>query len=323
MSSERIDYYDIVKGFAIWLVVLGHCIQTFGSDPEHNKLFLLIYAFHMPLFMMVSGKFFISSCHKYNTSQFLKKKFNRLYLPSLFWGLINLMIIGGGKLLHHEPIEFDYFAMTLLTGMWFLTILFIFNIIGFAIEKTCPKFRYHIWFIVWFISNLLPCIWMRNETVFLLPFFVVAILFSKNHWEKCGNLIGVVSIVVFIIMLQFYSFDMSLYKMTSEFFTIQYHYYAAIRFCIGFSGCLSTIVIFKLIKSSTILGKILIYLGNISLPIYVIHQNFLNVNEFSQVSTDNILYWLIISIIIIFASIAVYKICTKSKTLGLLMFGEK
>ena len=96
MSSERIDYYDIVKGFAIWLVVLGHCIQTFGSDPEHNKLFLLIYAFHMPLFMMVSGKFFISSCHKYNTSQFLKKKFNRLYLPSLFWGLINLMIIGGG-----------------------------------------------------------------------------------------------------------------------------------------------------------------------------------------------------------------------------------
>lgn len=95
MSSVRISYYDIVKGVAIWLVVLGHCIQTFGSDPEHNKLFLLIYAFHMPLFMMVSGKFFISSCHKYNTSQFLKKKFNRLYLPSLFWGLINLMIIGG------------------------------------------------------------------------------------------------------------------------------------------------------------------------------------------------------------------------------------
>lgn len=53
---------DVLRGFAICLVVLGHCIQE-GSGEVYklqeayfdDRLYQLIYSFHMPLFMLVSG----------------------------------------------------------------------------------------------------------------------------------------------------------------------------------------------------------------------------------------------------------------------------
>lgn len=53
---------DVLRGFAICLVVLGHCIQE-GSGEVYklqeayfdDRLYQLIYSFHMSLFMLISG----------------------------------------------------------------------------------------------------------------------------------------------------------------------------------------------------------------------------------------------------------------------------
>lgn len=48
---------DVSKGVAIILVVIGHVIQ-FGTSGEgfwDNNLFKIIYSFHMPLFIFLSG----------------------------------------------------------------------------------------------------------------------------------------------------------------------------------------------------------------------------------------------------------------------------
>ncbi len=59
-SSERLDYLDLLKGFAIFLVVMGHFLAwTFPADVDRGfyPLFVknVIYSFHMPLFFFVSG----------------------------------------------------------------------------------------------------------------------------------------------------------------------------------------------------------------------------------------------------------------------------
>ena len=53
---------DGLKGFAILLVVLGHCVQYGLGEVNFNNenyfeypIFKFIYSFHMPLFMLVSG----------------------------------------------------------------------------------------------------------------------------------------------------------------------------------------------------------------------------------------------------------------------------
>lgn len=61
MREQRNLLVDCIKGGAIILVVLGHCIQFMGPSSYNffdNFRFKSIYSFHMPLFMAVSGYLF-------------------------------------------------------------------------------------------------------------------------------------------------------------------------------------------------------------------------------------------------------------------------
>lgn len=49
--KERDHSIDILKGIGILLVIMGHC-DIFG------RISGLIYSFHMPLFIILSGYFF-------------------------------------------------------------------------------------------------------------------------------------------------------------------------------------------------------------------------------------------------------------------------
>ena len=51
---KRLVYIDIMRGVAIWLVIIGHLIQYNNcNDWMHNPVFEWIYSFHMPLFFYI------------------------------------------------------------------------------------------------------------------------------------------------------------------------------------------------------------------------------------------------------------------------------
>ena len=60
MNLKRITGYDSIKGLAIILVCLGHILQSNFIDYKESRVFLLIYAIQMPLFIIVSGFFSIN-----------------------------------------------------------------------------------------------------------------------------------------------------------------------------------------------------------------------------------------------------------------------
>ncbi|MBQ6380591.1 MAG: acyltransferase family protein [Clostridia bacterium] len=68
-KTVRIDYIDIMKGLGILLVVLGHLV----SEKQHQ----LIYAFHMPLFYLLSGM----TAKRSLSIKSIKKIFDSLYRP--------------------------------------------------------------------------------------------------------------------------------------------------------------------------------------------------------------------------------------------------
>ncbi|MEU8797117.1 acyltransferase family protein [Spirillospora sp. NPDC048819] len=54
--KRRDPYFDNAKYFAILLVVIGHAIANVRSDvPVAEALYLFIYMFHMPLFILITG----------------------------------------------------------------------------------------------------------------------------------------------------------------------------------------------------------------------------------------------------------------------------
>lgn len=98
MAKKRLIDIDKVKGFAIFLVVLGHIIS--GGTPKGNDWFIFlhqaIYRFHMPLFMCLSGIIFFYTLKPFadfgEYADYIKKKAGRL-LPGFF--IIGTVILIG------------------------------------------------------------------------------------------------------------------------------------------------------------------------------------------------------------------------------------
>lgn len=67
--NSRIETLDIYKGLLIFLVVWGHFMMPLidREYPVARRLFLLIYSFHMPAFIFLSGYFYYGSWKKRGT----------------------------------------------------------------------------------------------------------------------------------------------------------------------------------------------------------------------------------------------------------------
>lgn len=70
MGGGRIKYLDISKGFAIVLMILGHCVLP------NRYIGTLIFIFHMPLFFIACG-FLSLPITDFNASQ----KFRKIFVP--------------------------------------------------------------------------------------------------------------------------------------------------------------------------------------------------------------------------------------------------
>lgn len=58
LLNPRLLWADSLKGWLMLLVILGHAIQTVMPETcFQNHIWNLIYSFHMPAFMAVSGYF--------------------------------------------------------------------------------------------------------------------------------------------------------------------------------------------------------------------------------------------------------------------------
>lgn len=63
--KPRLLWADSLKGWLMLLVILGHAIQTVMPEAcFHDHLWNIIYSFHMPAFMAVSG-YFAYRVHRY------------------------------------------------------------------------------------------------------------------------------------------------------------------------------------------------------------------------------------------------------------------
>lgn len=321
-SNHRSTYFDIVKAVAIWLVVLGHCIQSFYYNYQEISMELAIYMFHMPLFMFISGYFFYPSVQKTSLCKYCFRKFQRLYIPSLFWGLMNVLIIGGGKLLRGKPIDYSYLIDLCFTGAWYLTVLFLIILIGAVIEHTPYRRKTIIWIAIYVVIYFLPNWWMIKELKFLIPFFVVAILSRQYNIEFKSHLTALFGIIAFMLCLVIYDWGYSMYAMKDNVWEFDYHLKAVVRFVGGLSGIIVVIYLCHYLQLNNVVQTALCVIGMTTLPIYVLHQNFLMLISLSGAVIAQWLFCFMSSFLIVIISYYAYKLLSKNKLMGRIMFGE-
>lgn len=112
---------DMLKGFAMVLVILGHCIQFVYAPEgyEQNFFFRVIYSFHMPLFMFISG-YTVALTNIAISRKWLTRRAVSLMIPFITWAVIS-SIVHAWK---DAPAFFWHIILYPENGMWFLLVLF-------------------------------------------------------------------------------------------------------------------------------------------------------------------------------------------------------
>ena len=55
VRSRHIYRYDTIRCLLIFLVIIGHCLEYCNGEPARN-LYRIIYSFHMPAFIFITGR---------------------------------------------------------------------------------------------------------------------------------------------------------------------------------------------------------------------------------------------------------------------------
>ena len=173
---QRIQSIDILKLFAMFLVIWGHCVQfMLTSNHLDEPAFVYIYSFHMPLFLMVSGLF----AHRAVTSarecgSWLLVKARQLLLPCIAWGL--LMSFGNLLLPFINGTHPDKSLLsTLWTNFWFLKSLFICFCLWYASLALLRK----PWLAALVSLLISQCI-VAQEVQWSYPSFVTGVLIGAH-----------------------------------------------------------------------------------------------------------------------------------------------
>lgn len=152
-SIKRLDYIDMAKGIGIILVVCGHIVYT------RENILVWISSFHMPLFFVIAGAMMSI---KGESSIDIRKKFNSLIIPYLWFSLIDFIIDIGNVLL--GKIDTNAFITNAISSitfygksvLWFLTALFLAEVyFSFILRQKLPVLQIIIIAIIAVVSILI------------------------------------------------------------------------------------------------------------------------------------------------------------------------
>jgi fucose 4-O-acetylase-like acetyltransferase len=183
---------DALKGWAILLVVLGHCLELADAGvfvPNaslRHHLFTMIYAFHMPLFMFLSG--YVASQRTVR----LQRSFVRLIVPFFSWLFVTFLIT-----VHAWTRLGDYMwkgTYWMENALWFLWALFLCYLLLWPVQWAGKKWKYgeEAGFVVMFLLvNAVQVHYffgIRNysfgivQVQYFFAFFAIGYL-VKKHWN--------------------------------------------------------------------------------------------------------------------------------------------
>lgn len=190
--AKRIYAFDLLKCFAMFLVIYGHLLQFFLPGGAQGKpIYSLIYSFHMALFMMVSGYFFFNSMGRYNFIEILKDKFFTLIVPSITYTCIAVL---ASICIRNDWTDCQQY---LFDHLWFLKSLFCCQIAAFVLQKLNRFFLGGVIGIAFFY------IFNRWQLSGMFPAFFMGMMLKKYDiwWKDEVNLLLLISLFTYIVSL--------------------------------------------------------------------------------------------------------------------------
>lgn len=308
IKKDRILWLDTVKLLAIFLVLWGHCAQHLLTCEEwSNYIYIYIYSFHMPLFMVISG-FFAGNIFKHSFFEVMKNKTWQLIVPVVLWGtllyVIDTYMISNNTTSYLNSILWRYF--------WFLKSLFICFIL-FSIGTYWIRNKNAGLIIVLIISQFIVYYKIR----YMFPCFVFGYIINRNlgFFKKHIWPIFIISGIVYFLMVP----EWDVHKMWPSVSKAQllitplYSLYQVyFKLIIGIAGSLVCIcacyILFKDISTKGTTSRIC-ELGQYTLSIYIIQSLLLETILAHIINIDSVNDWRLNFVMFPVLSVCILLMC--------------
>lgn len=329
--SQRLEWLDIMKGFTMILVVLGHIMNN--MDLFNHPVNIWLHRFHMPFFFMLSGFMALKALEKSFLGNF-RNKTRTLLFPFVFCGTAYAWTFGKFT---------DYIFKEDHAGYWFLISLWTCWMVFLPIIYILKRFRMgrvlyvrlFVLLIPFFIGNLImkniPDIFTQtltlSKTFSDYRFFVMGYVLGEIYFNNKKNVIGfigggILPICIGIMELIFFVFSIAL---------IAEHDWVS-HFLMTIQQILLSFSLFVLLYSmSPIINenirRVLSHIGKNSLGLYIFHFFFVyqfpltNMGEMS--GGFQFLIALVLSLLVIGATLFITPVFNANKILSFLFLGKK
>lgn len=356
MGKQRLIYIDLLKCFAIFLVVWQHYMSFFGQPTTiEATISRTILSFHMPLFGILSG-FFLDL--NLSSREFFTAKTRQLLVPFLVWILISEIIlqggvkflnfINGGDSLHVKGFMNAVVGSVMEYRLWFVKALYLCFCLSFLGVRIAAG-RLIIGLIgsviVLYLISLLEIIPNQFPLtigfVFLYPFFCFGYFLRLQQYlfKRHLKIILWTSLLLFLVLLTkwngfpdcFYYMNTSIFAPADQYgneglFLIVKILY---RILIGLSGSIFFISLFHLmcfkLESPSGVVQALIKVGQYTLPIYILHSYLFEYFSFGFVGMNPLvhsIFILLLTVAVICVSIIIYRITSVNKYLKFMLWGK-
>ena len=200
--NSRVESVDLMKGFAILLVVFGHAVGAVTSSKmlveipySFTAIYDFIYSFHMPIFFFVAG-LFIERWTQRSYKKALWGKFYRLAIPYFVWGgLFAIYKEVGGSFSNHSDegiISFLWSPLIPWNIFWFLYVLLFIQVIYYIFINLSDSYKrgrrcfFLISLILFMVFPCLPDVWIIHRLCKFMIFFAIGtyMLKSMADFEK-------------------------------------------------------------------------------------------------------------------------------------------
>lgn len=176
-DSKRIYFWDNLRFVLIALVVIGHFIEQYDQSTHFKSLFMFIYAFHMPVFIFISGLF-----HK--NEQITSKIFTYITLGYLY----KIIVFVTRAVLGQKP----HFYLLKEDGIpWYMFVLAAFILITYILRDINPK-------MILIASVVLACftgydssigdVFVLSRIIVFYPFYALGVLINRDALLKVSRL---------------------------------------------------------------------------------------------------------------------------------------
>lgn len=293
--QQRNNTVDIIRGFAMLLVVLGHTMSGSTSEFQDSLLFQIIWTLQMPLFIIISGyvtRYSRPLSDGAGLWKFIKKRSLAYLLPWAVWTFVVRAVVFGQT--HYFDPKFLLWQTD--SGYWFLltiwTISMVFGVADLlsnriAKEKKLQNIFLHLAFcgfgmaVLGAVGYVLGLSFLGIKlTLYYLPIYLIGYLYgqlqdtlmAKSYSKTLVNVTIAVCLGLWLAIIN--RFDFFGGADTPVMITF--------RFFTSIIGCTAIIGLFTGIFNGGGGISALQWVGKHSLEVYLSHYLLLNLFHMEQ-----------------------------------------